>query len=379
MSARRRPSRDWDESDVHIRPGKGSRPRTKDRPSHKNAQWGMVITKDRGRWGVVLDDKPDDARTVVCMRARELGRTAIVVGDRVGVVGDTSGNPGTLARIVKLADRRSILRRTADDNDPYERIVVANADQLLIVSSVADPPPRAGFVERALVAAFAGGISPILCLTKSDLTDPAPFAHEFEDLDIRIVIAGQEDDITDVRRLTRGHVTALIGHSGVGKSTLVNRLVPDADRATGEVSGIGKGKHTSTQSVALRLPTGASLEDNTSPDTSDGEPPHDEPPRDTAHATADEPSDAGWIIDTPGIRSFGLAHVDPDTVIAAFEDLAELITDCPRGCTHMGPPADPECALDTATGATARRVHAIRSVLEALRSNDEWDLNRDDS
>ena len=368
MSARRRPSRAWDESDVHIRPGKGSRPRTKDRPSHKNAQWGMVITKDRGRWGVVLDDKADtsdDARTIVCMRARELGRTPIVVGDRVGVVGDTSGKPGTLARIVKLADRRSILRRTADDNDPYERIVVANADQLLIVSSVADPPPRAGFGERALVAAFAGGISPILCLTKSDLTDPAPFAREFEDLDIRIVIAGQDDDITDVRRLTRGHVTALIGHSGVGKSTLVNRLVPDADRATGEVSGVGKGKHTSTQSVALRLPTGAALEDNTSPDTS--------------HATEDEPAAPGWIIDTPGIRSFGLAHVDPDTVIAAFEDLAELITNCPRGCTHMGPPADPECALDTATGATARRVHAIRSVLETLRSNDEWDLNRDDS
>lgn len=352
MSARRRPSRDWDESDVHIRPGKGSRPRTKDRPSHKNAQWGMVITKDRGRWGVVLDDKPENVRTIVCMRARELGRTPIVVGDRVGVVGDTSGNPGTLARIVKLADRRSILRRTADDNDPYERIVVANADQLLIVSSVADPPPRAGFVERALVAAFAGGISPILCLTKSDLTDPMPFAHEFEDLDIRIVIAGQDNDITDVQRLTRGHVTALIGHSGVGKSTLVNRLVPDADRATGEVSGVGKGKHTSTQSVALLLP------------------------KSTAH---DEPAKPGWIIDTPGIRSFGLAHVDPDTVIAAFEDLAELITNCPRGCTHMGPPADPECALDTATGATARRVHAIRSVLETLRSNDEWDFNRDDS
>ena len=140
------------------------------------------------------------------------------------------------------------------------------------------------------------------------------------------------------------------------------------------MSGVGKGKQTSTQSVALRLPTGALLEDNTSPDT-----PDDEPPRDTAHATEDEPADAGWIIDTPGIRSFGLAHVDPDTVIAAFEDLAELITNCPRGCTHMVPPADPECALDTATGATARRVHAIRSVLETLRSNDEWDLNRDDS
>ena len=350
MNTRRRPSRDWDENDVHIRPGKGSRPRTKDRPSHNNALWGMVITKDRGRWGVVLDN--DDTTPIVCMRARELGRTPIVVGDRVGIVGDTSGAPGTLARIVKLDNRRSILRRTADDNDPYERIVVANADQLLIVTAVADPPPRSGFVERALVAAFAGGISPILCLTKSDLADPAPFAREFQDLDIRIVVAGRDDDATPVRHLTQGHVTALIGHSGVGKSTLVNRLVPNADRATGEVSSVGKGKHTSTQSVALRLPPSAPTDSHTSP---------------------------GWIIDTPGIRSFGLAHVDPDTVLAAFEDLAELITTCPRGCTHMGPPADPDCALDTATGATTRRVQAIRSVLETLRSNDEWDTSRDDT
>ncbi|MDK6966559.1 hypothetical protein QP270_26455, partial [Escherichia coli] len=81
------------------------------------------------------------------------GRTNIVVGDRVGVVGDVSGREGTLARIVKLAERSTVLRRTADDNDPYERIVVANASLLLIVCAVADPEPRTGFVERALVAA----------------------------------------------------------------------------------------------------------------------------------------------------------------------------------------------------------------------------------
>ncbi len=134
------------ESDVRVRPGKGSRPRTKDRPKHKNAKFGMVITKDRGRWGVALDDGP----RVTAMRARELGRTAIEVGDRVGVVGDTSGKKDTLARIVKLEERTSVLRRTADDTDPYERIVVANADQMLIVTAVADPPPRSGFVERDL-------------------------------------------------------------------------------------------------------------------------------------------------------------------------------------------------------------------------------------
>lgn len=339
-----RSARHWDESDVRTRPGKGSRPRTKDRPDHKDALFGMVITKDRGRWGVALDDGP----VVVAMRARELNRTAIEVGDRVGVVGDTSGRKDTLARIVKLEERSSVLRRTADDTDPYERIVVANADRLLIVTAVADPPPRSGFVERALIAAFVGNVHPILCLTKTDLTDPAPFAAEFADLDITVVEAGVNDGLEAVAEVIDGHLTALIGHSGVGKSTLVNRLVPDANRETGEVSAVGKGRHTSTQSVALPLPT-------------------------------DIAPNGGWIIDTPGIRSFGLAHVDADMVLGVFEDLAAAVEDCPRGCTHMGPPADPECALDDPAHiapdtASARRRDAVRKLLEALRTNVEWEM-----
>lgn len=327
-------NRQWDESDVRVRPSKGTRPRTKDRPSHKDALVGMVVTKDRGRWGVVLDGRTD---AIVTMRARELGRTAIEVGDRVAIVGDTTGKPGTLARIVRLEERTSVLRRTADDNDSYERIVVANADQLLIVSAVADPPPRAGFVERALIAAFVGNIQPILCLTKSDLADPSEFAAEFEALEVPVVVCGVDDPLDEVLGVVEGHITALIGHSGVGKSTLVNRLVPDADRETGSVSGVGKGRHTSTQSVAL-------------------------------------PLQDGWIIDTPGIRSFGLAHVDADAVVGVFGDLAAAAEKCPRGCTHMGPPADPECALDQLEGASARRMEAVRTLLEALRNNDAWDL-----
>lgn len=324
-------ARRWDESDVKVRPGKGSRPRTKDRPKHADAAFGMVVTKDRGRWGVILEGQRN---AVVCMRARELGRTAVEVGDRVGVVGDTSGRPGTLARIVKLAPRTSVLRRTADDTDPYERIVVANAEQLLIVCSVADPAPRLGFVERALVAAFAGGIRPIIALTKSDLDDPSTFAAEFAALDVPVVCCGMHDPIEPIEKLVRGRVSALIGHSGVGKSTLVNRLVPGADRATGEVSGVGKGRHTSTQAVALQLP-----------------------------------DEGGWIIDTPGIRSFGLAHVDADAVVGVFEDLA-IAEHCPRGCTHAGPPTDPECELDTIEpdSPAGRRVRAVRKLLDGLRS-----------
>ncbi|MBF4999755.1 ribosome small subunit-dependent GTPase A [Nocardia sp. BSTN01] len=325
--------REYDESDVRVRPGRGSRPRTKTRPEHRDAVSAMVVSVDRGRWGCVLGDDPD--RRVVAMRARELGRTPIVVGDQVDVVGDLSGRPDTLARIVRVADRRTVLRRTADDTDPFERIVVSNAEQLFIVVALADPPPRTGFVERAMVAAYAGGLQPILCLTKHDLAADSEFASEFADLDLTIVYGGRDDPLETVRDLLRNSLTCLLGHSGVGKSTLVNRVVPEAERAVGTVSGVGKGRHTSTQSVALPLEGG------------------------------------GWVIDTPGIRSFGLAHISPDDVIAAFPDLSEAIENCPRGCTHLGPPADPECALDELPGKQ-RRVAAIRLLLTALNSNDPW-------
>ncbi|PND54664.1 ribosome small subunit-dependent GTPase A [Mycobacterium sp. ENV421] len=320
--------REYDESDVKIRSGRGSRPRTKTRPEHADAEAGMVVTVDRGRWGCVLGDDPH--RLVTAMRARELGRTPIVVGDQVDVVGDLTGRPDTLARIVRRGERRTVLRRTADDTDPTERVVVANADQLLMVVALADPPPRTGLVDRALIAAYAGGLRPILCLTKTDLMPAESFAQQFTDLDLTVLTAGRGDPIDDVEEMLAGQVTVLLGHSGVGKSTLVNRLVPQAFRATGEVSGVGKGKHTSTQSVALPLPGG------------------------------------GWVVDTPGIRSFGLAHIQPDDVLRAFSDLAEAIEDCPRGCGHLGPPADPECALDSLTGAPARRVAAARRLLAAL-------------
>ncbi|BBY79634.1 ribosome small subunit-dependent GTPase A [Mycolicibacterium pulveris] len=321
--------REYDESDVRVRPGRGSRPRTKIRPDHADAQEAMVVTVDRGRWGCALGGDPN--RRVTAMRARELGRTPIVVGDQVGVVGDLSGKPDTLARIVRRGERRTVLRRTADDTDPTERVIVANADQLLIVVALADPPPRTGLVERALIAAYAGGVTPILCLTKTDLAPPEPFAAQFADLDLTVVTAGRGDPLDDVEALLVDKVTVLLGHSGVGKSTLVNRLVPEAERATAEVTHIGRGRHTSTQSVALPLSRG------------------------------------GWVIDTPGIRSFGLAHIEPDDVVLAFSDLAEAVKECPRGCGHMGPPADPECALDTLSGPAAGRAAAARRLLAVLR------------
>ncbi|MBQ0928733.1 ribosome small subunit-dependent GTPase A [Saccharopolyspora endophytica] len=328
--------RNLDESDVRVRPGRGSRPRSKQRPKHSDAAEAMVIAVDRGRWTVALDGDPD--RVVTAMRARELGRTPVVVGDLVGVVGDVSGKPDTLARIVRVADRASVLRRTADDTDPYERVVVANAEQLIIVTALADPPPRPGFIDRCLVAAYAGGLSPVLCLTKADLADPGEWIASYSSLAMPITITSLDAEPDELRDMLAGRVSALVGHSGVGKSTLVNKLVPDAERATGVVSGVGKGRHTSTSAVALALPG------------------------------------AGWVVDTPGIRSFGLAHVTADDVIAPFEGFAEAAEECPPNCGHLGGTDDPDCYLDTYTekdGGSPDQLASLRRLLRSRAGLDE--------
>ncbi|AHI01233.1 ribosome small subunit-dependent GTPase A [Kutzneria viridogrisea] len=322
---------DWrrlDESDVRVRPGKGSRPRSKRRPEHADAERAMVVGVDRGRWTCALDGDPD--RLVTAMRAREMGRTSVVIGDQVELVGDTSGTPDTLSRLVRRADRTSVLRRTADDTDPFERVVVANAEQLVIVTALADPPPRSGFIDRCLVAAYAGGLAPVLCLTKSDLAGPEELIATYAELDLPVLVTRSDEEPTELAERLDNRVSALVGHSGVGKSTLVNKLVPDANRLTGVVSAVGKGRHTSTSAVALPLPEG------------------------------------GWVVDTPGIRSFGLAHITPNDIVAAFPGLAETAEECPPGCGHRGAPEDPDCVLENAVTeglATEGRLLSLRRLL----------------
>ncbi|MGW0431319.1 ribosome small subunit-dependent GTPase A [Micromonospora sp. NPDC003197] len=307
---------------------------------------------DRGRYTCVVTDPADpgvpgggpDERTVTAMRARELGRKSVVVGDRVALVGDTSGVTGALARIVRIAERTSVLRRTADDDETtaegrLERVVVANADQLVIVSSLSDPPPRTGFIDRCLVAAYDADIEPLLCLTKADLAAPDAVLDYYAELDLPYVLVRPDSDLEQVSQLLSGHVSVMVGHSGVGKSTLVNRLVPAAERAVGTVSAIGRGRHTSTSAVALRLP-----------------PP--EPPG------RKRKGDPGWIVDTPGIRSFGLAHVSAESLLHGFPDLVEGTLECPVNCEHTAGEAD--CKLDTwvaAGHADPRRLASYRRLL----------------
>ena len=322
-----------DEDDVRVRPSrKGSRPRTRTRPTHADAVPGLVVAVDRGRMTVRVEGPDGGPVDVTAMRARELGRHGVVVGDRVRLVGDTSGRTDSLARIVVIEERTTSLRRTADDTDPTERVVVANADLLVIVTAVTDPDPALGFLDRCLVAAYAGGLEPVLCLTKTDLASAQPLLDRYAGLGLEAVPMSRELPLEGLLDRIGDRMSVFVGQSGVGKSTLVNRLVPDALRATGDVSKIGKGRHTSSSAVLFDLPAG------------------------------------GTVIDTPGIRSFGLAHVTADDVLVAFEDLAEAATDCPPLCGHTA--EDPDCALDAwaAQGPPQRRdqLDALRVLLAAV-------------
>ena len=287
-----------------------------------------MTSVDRGRYGCMTD-----GGLVVAMKARELGRGSVVVGDRVALAGDTSGAEGTLARIVRVEPRTSALRRSPDDTDPAERIIVANADQMVIVCALAQPPPRLRFVDRCLVAAYDAGLDPLLLLTKADLASPRKIRAFYAPLDLPMLTTRRPlppRTLSRVRNVLTGRISVLIGQSGVGKSTLVNTLVPEAARATGTVNPVtGRGRHTSSSVVAL-------------------------------------PLGDGWLIDTPGLRGFGLGHVSLDRVVEAFGDLAEGTAECPPGCDHLSP----GCTLDE----WAREHHAqarLDSLRRLLRSRED--------
>jgi ribosome biogenesis GTPase len=324
---------DYDEDDFRSRPGKHkSRPRSKDRPKFENAIDGLVITVDRGRFTVNLSDLDDV--NIYAIKSRELGRKGVVVGDLVEVVGVDVKNPENMARIVKVKERKNSLQKSADDSESVERSLVSNIDMVAIVVATSEPEPNPRLIDRTVIAARLANAQPIIIATKTDVESSEKLSQMYQALDIPVISMNKTTNLDELLDLLEGKTTVLIGPSGVGKSTLVNRLVPDAGRRTGEVNDVtGQGKHTSTSAYALKV------------------------------------NSKTWIIDTPGIRSFGLAHASVEEILEGFPDLIQATTQCQKGCTHQ----DTSCAIESAAfenPALLPRLDSFRRLLASLETSE---------
>ena len=314
------------------RPRRRTRPRTKDRPSYDDAVAGA-----RGdRRPRPLHPAASTGSRVMAMKSRPLGRKGVVVGDHVRVVGDTSGVDGSLARIVEVVPRTTTLRRTADDDDPVERVIVSNADQLVVVTALADPEPRPRLIDRALVAAYDAGMAPLLCLTKADLADPEVLLSTYRSLGVPWVVTQLKGegagDLTELLDRLRGRTSVLVGPQR-------RRQVDPRQRAHPRRPPRGRHRQRRHRSrpphLDQRLPARAARRRRLD---------HRHPGHPLLRARARE----------------------PENLIEAFPDLDEMTEDCPRGCTHGT--GEPECGLDEAVAAGEAdpdRVESFRRLLAA--------------
>jgi len=240
-------------------------------------------------------------------RVPHSGASALVVGDQVAYLAE--GDPPFV--LTEVEERRTTLTRTRLGRE--EQVIAANVDLCAIVASAAEPPFKPRLVDRFLISARAGGVEPALILNKADLVEPevaaamlAPYAR----LGVPALAVSAEtgEQMEALRDLLRGKTSVFSGQSGVGKSTLLNRLDPELELRTGEVYGkVGKGRHTTTSSRLVAFPFG------------------------------------GSVIDTPGIRSFQLAEPTLDALDAFFPEVVAAAAECRfADCGHAG---DAGCAV----------------------------------
>lgn len=253
----------------------------------------------------------------------------LAVGDEV----ETEPGRADPSRITAIRERRTCLERPTNDPRGRTQVIAANATHAVIVSSVAEPPFRPGLVDRWALLARRGGLHPILCLNKVDLGTEADVRSALEEaavpFDHVCVSARSGLGMDELREIVRGTTTVFVGHSGVGKSSLLHALLPDIDAQTGALSvKSGKGKHTTTSARLYHLPEG------------------------------------GMLIDTPGVRSVSLGRAEASEVAAVFSEIADAPPCRFRTCTHR---MEPGCSVlqGLESGSVPRVVYTrYRRLLE---------------
>ena len=262
--------------------------------------------------GLVVQTGPGFC-AVLCDRERVQCRAdnhQIVIGDRVLISKERR-------RIEELLPRRTALSRADPHNPHLERVIAANVDLVVNVVSLKNPPFRPGLIDRFLIAIGASGASPLICVNKTDLLDdPCDLeslqAYQDSGVPVLFCSALTGDGIDALAQTLAGRISVLAGHSGVGKSSLMNALDPGLDLATSAVSSTNdKGRHTTTSSTLHELPNG------------------------------------GMIIDTPGIREFGLWNVSAAEIRRYYNEFARYACAF-SDCSHLH---EPGCGVRAAAAS----------------------------
>lgn len=296
----------------------------------ESARRGVVTAIHLSR--VEVDDRP--VRLAPALHLDPAQR--LVVGDEVALAGDDEA-----PRVVARLPRRNRLARPDPGNPHAERVLCANVDVAVLVAAAVDPPLRPGLIDRLLVALQRSDVAPLVFVNKVDLLDAAgrdalaDTLAPYAELGVPVLcgsVAGG-DGIEALRAAVRGRTCVFVGHSGVGKSSLLNALDPDGARRVGAVRRAdGRGRHTTTASRLWRL----------------------------AEGTA--------VIDTPGVRAFGLAEPTADELAAAFADVVAFAAGCRfADCAHRH---EPDCAVRAAVAAGRLAAARHRSWLRLGEPDD---------
>jgi ribosome biogenesis GTPase len=305
-------------------------------PASGTTRLATVVATARGPCEVELDDGGAALAHLPKALARA-DRSVVAVGDRVEVAVRPSGD----LVVARLLPRRSRLTRPDPFDPRRERVLVANLDLGVVVASLRRPPLSPGLIDRFLVAFQHGDVAAAIAVNKADLADADARADAhallapYRDLGVPLAFCSARtgEGLDEVRRWIAGRAVAFVGHSGVGKSSLLNALAPGAEAAVGEVSAQhGKGRHTTTRARVYRL------------------------------------ADGTRIVDTPGVREFGLRRLAPAELAAYFDEFAPFAAECRfRDCSHVH---EPGCAVRAAAERSAIAPERFATYLRILASFD---------